>query len=84
MDHKLDIPTVLKAYEVIIENGSKTDDGFVLDGVTAQPGHDDYTISLTDGRVKLYVYFHNKYQVDYQRREDFDRFVAELERLAEG
>lgn len=82
MDHKLDIPTVLKAYEQVVENGKATEDGHVIDGLIAKPGLDDYTVFLTDGRVKLYVYFHNKYNVEYERRDDFDHFVAQLEKLA--
>ncbi len=83
MDNKINVPTALKAFEVIIEQGEVQEDGArLLKGITARAEYDGYTVFLSDGRVTLYIYFHNKYQIDYQQRDDFDKFVANLERLA--
>lgn len=83
MDQKINIVSVLRAFEEIIERGEPADeDCRSLEGISARAEYDGYTLFLTDGRVTLYVYFHNKYKVEYKQREDFDKFVAAIERIA--
>ena len=83
MEHRFSVVTALKAFNRITQRGEKGAEGYVLDGVTARAEYDGYTVSMTDGRVTLYVYFHNKYKFDFERSADLDGFMATLQRLSE-
>nr|WP_067287214.1 DUF3081 family protein [Marinobacterium profundum] len=83
MEHRFSVVTALKAFNVITQHGEKSAEGYVLDGITARAEYDGYTVSMTDGRVTLYIYFHNKHKFDFERSDDLDRFMATLERLGE-
>ncbi len=81
MEHRFDVKNALKVMSVITEQGEQRPEGYVFDGITAREEYDGYTVSMTDGRVTLYIYFHNKYNFEFKRSEDLERFIDHLERL---
>ncbi len=83
MEHRFSVVTALKAFNVITQRGEQGAEGYVLDGITARAEYDGYTVSMTDGRVTLYIYFHNRHKFDFERSEDLDRFMVRLNRLSE-
>jgi hypothetical protein len=82
MEHRFNVVRALEAFNLITQRGEKTAEGYELDGVTARAEYDGYTISMTDGRVTLYIYFHNKHKFDFERRDDLDCFIEQLNRLS--
>ncbi|MCP8688102.1 DUF3081 family protein [Marinobacterium sedimentorum] len=83
MQHRFSVVTALKAFNVIRQRGEKGAEGYVLDGIAARAEYDGYTVSMTDGRVTLYIYFHNKHKFDFERSDDLDSFMETLKRLSE-
>ncbi|WP_104398461.1 DUF3081 family protein [Vibrio penaeicida] len=81
MKNQLDITLVLAVLDKIRKNGKKSDKGFVLEGIKAGTGYDEYTVFLASSQVTLYVFFHNKYQFEYQKQEHITGFIKSLETI---
>ena len=82
MIEKIDAQTALRAFETVRQRGDKTDLGYRYNGIHAYSDFDGYTVTLETDYVRLDVFFHNKFKVDYSNRLKYDEFLATLERLA--
>ncbi len=81
MEAEFNVKNALKVFNVITESGEQGPGGYSHEGITAKAEYDGYTVSMTDGRVTLYIYFHNKHKFEFDRDEDLERFINQLERL---
>ncbi|MBD1557674.1 DUF3081 domain-containing protein [Vibrio sp. S9_S30] len=79
MKNQLDILFVLTVLDKIRKSGRKSENGYVLEGVEARTGYDEYTVYLATPQVTLSIFFHNKYQIEYQKKEHLKSFMKSLE-----
>ena len=82
MDHHIDIPKCLRAFASILEKGEKAEDGYHLEGITAQSLDDGYTVVLRNRQCCLNIYFHNKFGLESADRDDAEAFIKHLYRIA--
>jgi len=78
MKNSLDIHQTLKVFHLIVKHGIKVEDAHRLNGINAASDFDGYTVELWDENVRLSVFFHNKYSVDYQRAFELEAFYEKL------
>lgn len=79
MDKKPDVYQALRVYQKIVEFGLRKSNVFLLNGLTANPGTDEYSITIKDEYVSLDIYFHNRYQLDYHDSQSLMRFLDKIE-----
>lgn len=78
MDEHIKPAVVLLAAEKIRQQGIPANGGYIFDQIKLSISHDGYTVSLTDQRVTLHLYFHNKIGVECQRAKDVEQFYERL------
>ena len=83
MEHRFNVKNALKVFGLISERGEQVPEGYLHEGITAKAEFDGYTVSMSDVRVTLYIYFHNKHKFEFERNEDLERFINHLERLGQ-
>jgi hypothetical protein len=81
MKNQLDISFILSVFDKIKKKGKKWNNSYMLEGIEAGMGYDEYTIFLANSQVTLQVFFHNKYQIDYKNKEQFFGFMKNLEAI---
>ncbi len=81
MKNELDSKFVLRVFDKIRNHGTKQDDAYFLEGVTARTDFDGYTLYLSDALVSLSFGFHNQYHIDYQDHEHFEQFEKKLKTI---
>jgi len=79
---KLDITTALRAFNIIREQGVERDGEHHLGGIAASSDFDGYTIMMHDDYVRLTIYFHNSFDLDYSSGHQLDAFIERLENIA--
>lgn len=78
MKNALNIHQTLKVFHLIRDHGNKVDDAHRLNGVNASSDYDGYTLELWDDNVRLSIFFHNKYSVDYSNAFELNEFYEKL------
>lgn len=78
MDDKIRVKEALEVFGKITTKGTKTDDGFVLNGIQAKSDIDGYTIILCNDYVNLTVFFHNKFTFEYSSAKERDLFLERM------
>lgn len=81
MDHLINPKDVVKAYQLIRENGQKEPEGFRYKGLLAENDLDGYTVFVTDGKVNMAVYYHYKYNLEYTDKKELERFKGNIEAI---
>ena len=81
MQEKIDVRQALRVFQYVTDTGTQCPGGYRLDGVTAREEQDGYTVALDDGRVTLRIGFHHSCSVDCNNRNDFNEFLAHLDKL---
>lgn len=84
MEEHFEIKRALRVYDKVVSNGEKKQDKYEYKGLTASSSVDGYTVQITDGAVTLSIYFHNKYEFDYQNSKQLEAFIKKLESLADS
>lgn len=79
---EFNLSLALKSYTIIVELGSKTDDGHIYNGILAQSDFDGYTITLSNADVELSIYFHSKHQLNYKNKLALNDFLEKIEHLS--
>ncbi|WP_237055857.1 DUF3081 family protein [Microbulbifer sediminum] len=80
-EHKIDVKQALRVFDRITREGEKRDDGWHYRGLTAETDFDGYTVFISSPKVRLTVFFHNKYTVDYRNAHELGEFVDLLKKL---
>ena len=81
LKQKVDVRKALKAFELIRRFGEQEGDEFRLNGISASSDFDGYNLLLKDARVKLHIYFHNKFECNFDSSRALDAFLSKLEAL---
>ena len=74
MKNSVDIRSLLSVYEKIKTQGTTTETGMELDGITCTEHPDGYYVNLADSRVSLDINFHNTYHF-HTANEDPDTVI---------
>lgn len=74
-EHKVDVKQALRVFDRATREGSKEGDGWHFKGLTVSTDFDGYTVFINSPKVKLTIFFHNKFSVDYERSKDLQEFV---------
>jgi hypothetical protein len=82
MEQPIEARVVLLAAEKIRQQGQLIDGKHVLHQVSLEIGFDDYSVVISDHKVSLSLFFHNKIKADYDRVQDLEDFYAKLRQLA--
>ncbi len=81
-DPRVDLVKVLGVFNWIMDHGEKQSGGeHLLDGLYACHDFDGYTLTLYDAGTRLDLFFHNRYKLDYQSREQFISFMKKIDLL---
>ena len=81
MRNELDNKFVLRVFDKIRQFGTKDDERYRLNGITAFTDMDGYTLFVEDPKVKLQYGFHNQYHYDYDSQSDVDSFEKKLKEI---
>ncbi len=80
-DTKIDVSKALLAYEKVVQYGYREGEEHRLDGIFVSSDFDGYTLFIHDDRVRLTVFFHNKFTVDYSSRRALMSFNEKLDSI---
>lgn len=78
MEEDFDIKLALRVFANIQSFGDKRDDTYYYQGLTGWSDLDGYTVEISDGEVKLSIYFHNQYEFKYDNGKLLDVFIHKL------
>jgi hypothetical protein len=82
-EKRVDTHLVLKAFEIIRTQGQRESGEYGYEGFTASTDFDGYTIFIRDHQASITVFFHNKYEVKFEKAEHLDAFLKRLYALAQ-
>lgn len=78
MEEHFDINHALLVYNKIVSDGEKDQDKYHYKDLTAWSDGNTYTVHMSDGIVTVSIYFHNKYDFDYQNDRQLTAFIDKL------
>ena len=81
MKNDIDSKLVLRVFDKIIQHGEKKGDEHFLMGIKGYTDFDGYTLFIEDALVHLNFGFHNQYHFDYEKEEDFEKFIKKLKAI---
>ncbi len=82
-DSKLTARELLLAFERIKEHGKQKDGEYHYHGLSANLGHDGYTLTLANNEVSATVQFHNTLQINSPNRGALKTFNKQVQWLCE-
>ncbi|GAB2876125.1 DUF3081 family protein [Microbulbifer echini] len=80
-EHKVDVKQALRVFDRATREGRKEADGWHYQGLTVSTDFDGYTVFINSAKVRLTVFFHNKFAVDYSSHKDLQDFIRLLASL---
>lgn len=84
MNHLISPKDVIKAYQVIRDNGTKEVNGYRYKALLAQSDGDGYTVFVSDSFVSMTVYYHYKYHLEYTNKKQLEGFKLKLNDVLRG
>ncbi len=81
MEEHFDINQALRVYDKVVTNGTKNQDKYEYMGLSAWSAIDGYTVQLSDESVTVSIYFHNKYEFDYENARQLGAFIDKLDEV---
>lgn len=84
MAERIDVTPALHAVQIVIDNGTESEQGFEFQGFTAQSDNDGYNVSLARENVHLAIGFHNAYQLQSPNDAATERFIDAIKSLLQG
>lgn len=84
MEQHIEPQVILLAAERVREKGELKDGKHYYQQIVLEISYDGYTIILSDSKVTLTLFFHNKVKADYRYTQDLDDFYKRLNRLAKN
>lgn len=81
MRGELDIKIILSVYQKVLAKGDKQGMRTFYKGLFAVSSFDGYTIELTDDKVHLSVFFHNKYKLEARNSFEREEFLKKIIRI---
>jgi hypothetical protein len=71
----------LEVFNVITSKGEKQEDGYEYKGIRAWHDFDGYTCWLAYKDLTITMFFHNKYEVDFDKQETFSLFTKKVNQI---
>jgi len=84
MEEHFDISQALRVFDKVVTHGKKHEDKYTLQGITAWSAIDGYTVKLENDEVSVSIYFHNRYEFDYQNSRQLETFINKLKAIDES
>jgi hypothetical protein len=84
MQRLIDVNLALRVYEKICRLGTKQQDNYLYEGLSASSDWDGYTIVVSNAQLELSVFFHNKYQFSSHDDKAIERFIKQLKFIDES
>ncbi len=81
MEEHFDINQALRVFDKIVTNGDKHEDKYTYQGITAWSDTDGYTVQLSDDEVSVSIYFHNRYEFNYDNSRLLETFLNKLKAI---
>ena len=79
---KVDLVKMLSVFNRIIDHGElQGDGGRLLEGLRASHDLDGYILTLYDSGVRLDLFFHNRYKLDFQSRDQLAAFMKKADAI---
>lgn len=82
MQNSIDVKAVLLIFQHVITNGEQQGEKYHYEELFAWTDFDGYTCYLSDGKVTVTVFFHNKYDIDFETEADLSKFEKNIKRFA--
>lgn len=83
MEQHISPKIVLRAAERIRQRGLVKDGKHVYEQMSLEISYDGYTISVSDAKVTLTLFFHNTVKATFKQSKDLEDFYRHLSRLAD-
>jgi hypothetical protein len=81
-NERLDYARGLRAFQRIVDRGTRRDGAYCLGALRAWTDHDGYGITLSDGVVEARLLFHGRIAIAAPHRRALRDFFRRLEKLA--
>ena len=81
LDNKVNIARAFRAYQKVVDMGIKEKDQYVFQGVSVWAESDEYTIALSEGKVTLRIFFHQRFSLEAPTRKEASLFLRKLEKI---
>lgn len=81
LKQKIQVRKALKVFELVRQHGEKENEEYFLDGLYVSSDFDGYNLTLRDARVTLHIFFHNKFECNYDSQAALDNFIERMERI---
>lgn len=81
MKNSVNLIEYLNAYNLVCKEGEKNEQGYTYMGLIAWQDFDGYTCYLSDSSVTMTFLFHGKYQMDYETKDELEKFTKKVTRL---
>ncbi len=78
MLEKVNIKQALRAYQIIVSNGVRGEEGHRFNGLTAFTDFDGYTVTIKNDYVRLDILFHNKIVFDFINDKEKVQFLEAI------
>ncbi|MCO1334941.1 DUF3081 domain-containing protein [Microbulbifer sp. OS29] len=80
-EHTINVKQALRVFDKATKEGRKEGNEWHYQGLTVSTDFDGYTLFINSPKVKLTVFFHNKFSVDSTSRKELEEFIRLLDRL---
>ncbi|MGJ8681676.1 DUF3081 family protein [Paraglaciecola sp.] len=74
------LPNALGVFNHVISHGVKQNNHYHLDDLEAWYDFDGYSCYLKYRELKLSVYFHSRYECDYQQKSTLESFIRIIDK----
>ena len=81
---ELDTHLAVQAFQVLRTKGERCAGEFHYGGLKGSVDFDGYTVSLSDDRVSLTVFFKHRFTLKYSKQEDLAAFKQKIQSIVSG
>lgn len=81
LKQKIDVRRALLVFELVRRHGKRENEEYFLDGLFVTSDFDGYNLKLRDARVTLHIFFHNKFECNYDSNSALDNFIERIDRI---
>lgn len=84
MPADFDIKEALIVYQKIVERGEARKDRYYYKGLFASSDFDGYNLYITDDKVSLEIFFHNKYEFQFPNNFYKKEFLEKFHKISKS
>ncbi|WNZ54848.1 DUF3081 family protein [Microbulbifer sp. EKSA008] len=83
-EQKIDVKQALRVFDRATKEGRKEGNEWHYQGLAVSTDFDGYTVFINSPKVKLTIFFHNKFSVDSTSSKELEEFIRLLKKLDSG